>query len=227
MHTLRVWDLPTRVFHWSLFLCVAGLLVTAQLGGDWMNWHLRLGYTVLSLLLFRLLWGFWGGHWSRFQQFMYAPRSTLAYLRGRSPPDHTVGHNPLGAWSVWALLMVLLAQVGSGLFTDDEIAFFGPLTRLVSGDAISLATTYHSAIGKWLVLGLVLLHLLAILVYKIFKRQELTHSMITGDRRVDCLFPASRDSFSTRLSALLLWAGCALAVYFLVTWGFNSGSQLF
>jgi cytochrome b len=223
MHTLRVWDLPTRVFHWALVLCVLGLLVTAQLGGSWMNWHLRLGYGVLSLLLFRLVWGLVGGYWSRFVNFVYAPRTTLSYLRGTALPAHTAGHNPLGAWSVFALLLILLAQAGSGLFSDDDIAFFGPLTRLVSGDTVALATRYHTAIGKWLVLGLVALHVLAILAYRLFKREGLTLPMFTGDKRVVAPLPASRDSALTRLLALAIWAICAGLVLALVNWGFNGG----
>jgi cytochrome b len=198
------------------------LLVTAQLGGSWMNWHFRFGYAVLSLLLFRLVWGFAGGYWSRFAQFSYAPRHSLAYLRGTAPLAHRVGHNPIGAWSVFALLLILLVQVGSGLFSDDEIAFYGPLTRLVSGDTVALATWYHKAVGKWLVLALVALHVLAILAYKLFKSEALTPPMITGDKQVPERLPGSRDSASTRLFALLIWTGCALAVYALVTWGFQA-----
>jgi len=94
MHTVRVWDLPTRLFHWALVACVIGQIVTANVGGNWMNWHLRLGYTVLTLLLFRLVWGFVGGHWSRFSSFLYGPTTVLNYLRGRARPEHRVGHNP-------------------------------------------------------------------------------------------------------------------------------------
>ena len=98
-HRIRVWDLPTRLFHWLLALCVVGLVVTGKVGGAAMDWHARLGYAVLALLLFRLAWGFIGGHWSRFATFLYAPRSVGAYLAGRGHPDHLVGHNPLGAGS--------------------------------------------------------------------------------------------------------------------------------
>ncbi len=222
MHTLRVWDLPTRVFHWSLAACVLGLLITGNVGGSWMNWHLRLGYAVLSLLLFRLVWGFVGGHWSRFVHFTYAPRTTLAYLQGQSRPEHRVGHNPLGAWSVFALLLFLLVQVGSGLFSDDEIAFYGPLTRLVSGSTVELATWYHKSVGKVVVLALVLLHLLAILFYRWFKKEALTGPMITGDKRVTKTLPDSRDTAKSRLSALLIWTLCAGAVYALVNWGYKA-----
>ena len=94
MHTIRVWDLPTRLFHWLLAACVIGLVVTGSVGGNWMNGHLRLGYAVLTLLLFRLVWGFIGGHWSRFGSFIYAPSSVIAYLRGRARPEHSVTAKP-------------------------------------------------------------------------------------------------------------------------------------
>src|SRR4051812_31198764 len=96
-NTVRVWDLPTRVFHWALAVCVVALVATAYIGGNAMAWHLRLGYAVLSLLLFRLVWGLVGGRWSRFGSFIYAPGTVLRYLRGQGQPEHSVGHTPLGA----------------------------------------------------------------------------------------------------------------------------------
>lgn len=113
----RVWDLPTRLFHWALAAAVIGLIATG-LGGV-MEWHFRLGYAVLALLLFRLVWGFVGGRWSRFTAFVYAPGSVLAYLRGRAHPDHLIGHTPLGALSVFAVLAILALQVATGLVADD------------------------------------------------------------------------------------------------------------
>ncbi|MEZ5701218.1 MAG: cytochrome b/b6 domain-containing protein [Burkholderiaceae bacterium] len=130
--------MPTRLFHWALVVCVIGLVVTANVGGNAMNWHFRFGYSVLTLLLFRLVWGLIGGRWSRFARFVYSPGSLLRHLRGEGPPEHSVGHSPTGALSVFALLLVLVAQVGSGLMSDDDIAFAGPFTGLVSGETVSL-----------------------------------------------------------------------------------------
>ena len=120
---VRVWDLPTRLFHWVLAACVIGSVVSAKVGGNAMVWHFRLGYAVLALLLFRLLWGVVGGRWSRFSSFICAPSTLLRYLRGQGRPgDHFhVGHSPLGALSVLSLLAVLLVQVGTGLVADDEL----------------------------------------------------------------------------------------------------------
>lgn len=219
MTPVRIWDLPTRVFHWSLTVCVVGLIVTANLGGGWMNWHLRLGYAVLTLLLFRLIWGFVGGRWSRFMNFLYTPSQLMAYLRGQAPPEHRAGHTPLGALSVFALLAALLAQVGSGLFSDDEIAFFGPLVRFVSNDTVQLATTYHKDIGKVVILALVATHLLALLFYRVVRGQRLVGPMVHGDKMLDTPLPSAHDRVGTRLLALALLAVCAAFVGWLVSLG--------
>ena len=223
MHTVRVWDLPTRLFHWTLAVCVIGLVITANVGGNWMNWHLRLGYTVLSLLLFRLVWGFVGGYWSRFSTFIYGPATVLAYLRGDGPPEHRVGHNPLGMLSVLALLCILLTQVGTGLIADDEIAYTGPLVRFVSGETISDATSYHKNVGKFIVLGLVVLHLLAIAFYKLVKKDNLVRPMVSGDKTVVVPVPSARDTAGSRIAALVVFGLCAAAVYGLVSLGHMNG----
>ncbi len=219
MRTIRVWDLPTRLFHWFLMFCVVGLVITGNIGGNAMVWHGRLGYAVLTLLLFRLAWGLVGGHWSRFSSFLYAPSSILAYLRGQGRPEHSVGHNPLGALSVFALLLVLLLQVSSGLFADDEIAFTGPLAGLVSGDWVSEATRYHKNVGKFILIALVVLHLAAIAFYKLVKKQSLVAPMVGGDKVVSSPVPASQDNTRTRLLALVLLLLCAAAVYGIVSLG--------
>jgi cytochrome b len=220
LHTIRIWDLPTRLFHWALALCVIGLLLTGTLGGAWMDWHLPLGYSVLALLAFRLLWGVLGGHWSRFKSFLYSPASLLAYLRGRSRSEHRAGHTPLGALSVFALLLVLASQVLSGLMSDDEIATFGPLVRFVPSDTVSAATAFHKDIGQYLVMGLVVLHLLAIAWYALVKRQSLIKPMLSGDKHLPEPVPASRDGLPHRALAAALLAACAAGVAWLVQAGF-------
>lgn len=211
---IRVWDLPTRVFHWALAASVLGLAVTGTIGGSWMNWHFRLGYGVLALLLFRLVWGMVGGRWSRFSAFLYAPKSLMDYLGGRGRPEHSVGHTPLGAASVFALLGVLMAQAGSGLLSDDEIAFAGPLTSFVPGAMVELATWYHSDVGKWMVLGLVLLHLVAIAVYS-WRRHALVSAMLHGDKEMAVDAHHSRDDAWSRATALLVLALCGSFVYWM------------
>lgn len=213
-HLVRIWDLPTRLFHWLLALCVIGLVTSAQLG--YMEWHFRLGYAVLTLLLFRLVWGLFGGRWSRFVAFIYSPLSLWRYLCGRGDSSHAIGHTPTGALSVFALLFFLLAQVGTGLFSDDEISASGPLTRLASSDIVSLASWYHREVGKRVLIVLVILHVIAILYYLWRKRQNLVRPMLTGDKELDQPAPASRDDARSRLLAIVLLLLSAGAVALLL-----------
>ena len=208
-HTIRVWDLPTRLFHWLLVLCVVGLVVTGKIGGGAITWHARLGYAVLALLLFRLVWGFAGGHWSRFTRFVRGPGSVIAYLKGTGPLALRIGHNPLGALSVLAMLAVLIAQVGTGLVSDDEISFTGPLNRFVSSSLGLAATSYHKQIGQWLIIGLVVVHVAAVLFYLWKKRENLVRPMVTGDKEWPEPAPSSRDDGTARAIAAVVLAACA------------------
>lgn len=202
-YKVRIWDLPTRLFHWLLTVCVVALVVTAKLGGNAMHWHLILGQVVLALLIFRLLWGLVGGYWSRFGCFIPSPAAVKRYVRGESTTQDRAGHNPLGALSVIAMLIVLIAQIASGLMSDDEIAFSGPLTRYVSGELISQATNYHAHWGQYLIYGLVALHLLAIIGYTL-KGHKLVPAMVTGDKLLNDPVPSAHESAGTRLLAAVL-----------------------
>jgi cytochrome b len=216
MRTIRIWDLPTRFFHWVLVACFVGLVATGSVGGNAMVWHFRLGYAVFSLLLFRIIWGLVGGRWSRFSTFVVKPSTVLAFLRGERQPEHTAGHNPLGALSVIALLGFLCAQVATGLISDDEIAFAGPLTRFVSSATVSLATTYHTDIGKLILFGLVALHIAAIVFYRWKKQENLVKPMVLGDKELPAsiaLKPSRDDARSRLLGAAVLAASAGT-----VTW---------
>lgn len=213
---VRVWDLPTRLFHWTLAAAVVGLVISGNIGGNAMVWHMRLGLAVGSLLVFRVLWGLVGGRWSRFASFVYAPATLLRYLRGEHRPgDHfEVGHNPLGSLSVFGLLTLLSLQVATGLVADDEISVTGPLYSLVSGATSSAATSWHTAAGKLIILLLVALHVAAIVFYKLRKRLDLVGPMLRGDKPLPKDTPASTDTLATRLLALALLAACGgLAVW--------------
>lgn len=215
---VRVWDLPTRVFHWALVLCVTGLAISGSVGGSAMVWHFRFGYAVLALLLFRITWGLVGGRWSRFAAFLYAPKSLLNYVRGQGKPEHGVGHSPIGALSVFSMLGILIAQVSTGLLSDDEISFAGPLTGFVSNATVSLASNYHTAIGKWLLLGLVVLHIAAILFY-LYRKQNLVSPMLHGDKELTLAVPPSRDDALSRIAALLILLACAALAYWVSSLG--------
>ena len=218
--SVRVWDLPTRAFHWLLAAAVIGLVITAKVGGNAMVWHMRLGLVVLALLTFRIVWGLVGGRWSRFASFVYAPGAVLRYLRGdHRPGDHfEVGHSPLGAFSVFALIALLLAQVGTGLVADDEIATTGPLNRYVASATGIAATGWHKGYGQWIVLGLVGLHVVAIIVYRLRGKNLLT-PMITGDKPLPASVPAAQDGLANRALAALVLAGCAALVVWVARLG--------
>lgn len=215
---LRVWDLPTRVFHWLLALSVIALIVTGSVGGGAMDAHLKLGYVVSALLIFRIVWGFVGGYWSRFVQFFYSPITILRYLRGQSKPEHEVGHNPLGSLSVWGLLFILGAQIATGLISDDEIATQGPLVKFVSGANSLLATSYHKHWGKWIIIALVCLHVAAILFYLFKKKENLIRPMLHGDKHIEAQSEliAAKDGAAQRVTALVIFVAVAAAVAYAV-----------
>ena len=221
LRAVRVWDLPTRLFHWVLALAVVGSVVTAKIGGNATVWHFRLGYLVLGLLLFRLVWGVVGGHWSRFATFVRGPGTVLRYLRGqiRTGEHLDVGHNPLGAGSVIALLTILAVQVGTGLIADDEIASVGPLNRFVDTATGLAATAWHKTGGQWIIIGLVVLHIAAIVFYKVRHGKDLVGPMVRGDKQLAEDAPASADDMRTRLKAVVIIAVIAAAVAFVVRLG--------
>jgi cytochrome b len=208
---VRVWDLPTRLFHWTLAACVLASIATAWIGGNAMSWHFKLGWLAMALLLFRLVWGIVGGRWSRFASFVYAPSAVARFLRGASRADehHEVGHSPLGAFSVFAVLAVLMVQVATGLFADDEIANTGPLNKLVSNATGLKLTHWHSGPGQWLVLALTALHVSAIVYYLVAKRRNLIGPMLSGDKRLAVPAPAAVDNWRSRSAALAVLLICA------------------
>lgn len=218
---VRIWDLPTRAFHWLLALAVVALLITGRIGGEALVWHMRLGLFVLALLVFRLVWGVVGGHWSRWLRLAYSPAAVLRYLRGQARPgDHfEVGHSPTGAGSVLALIAVLAVQVGTGLIADDEIATTGPLNKFVSSATGLQATAWHKDWGQWLLIAMVVLHLVAIVVYRLRGNNLLT-PMVTGDKSLPPDVPASQDRWwPNRALALAVLAAC----FFAVSWVARQG----
>jgi len=185
-----------------------------------MLWHFRFGQAVMTLLMFRLLWGVMGGHWSRFSSFPLRPRALADEVRGRNTVQLRTGHGALGSLAVLAFGLVLLAQVGSGLMSDDEIAFFGPLVTQVLGDTVSLATWWHTEWGQLLVLGIVVVHLLAIAYYAWVRRQAIVRPMFGGDQLVPDELPVepSRDDMGLRVRAIAVFALCAAGTWGLVSW---------
>jgi cytochrome b len=170
-----VWDLPIRLFHWLLAALIAFSWWSVEY--DHTGWHIWSGCAILTLLIFRMLWGFVGSSTARFSSFIRGPASVWAHLRGRW---NGIGHTPLGALSVVALLLAVSVQVGLGLFAEDEDGIFmGPLAKLVNSDTSDTVRDIH-ALWFYVVLGLIVLHVLAILYYRLFRGQRLTEPMITG-----------------------------------------------
>ena len=218
---IRIWDLPTRVFHIVLGLCVLGLFVTGELGDALMPLHYWLGYVVLSLVFFRIAWGLIGGHWSRFVNFIPSPTQVLHYVRSLRRGEHhaNVGHNPLGGLSVLAMLCLLLVQVASGFMSDDEISLAGPWAAWAPPSWVELATRYHTEIGRVLLIVLIVLHVSSVVYYRIVKHDDLITPMLHGDKQLPAQTHRSRDTFTSRLFALSIWIACSFVVYRLVILG--------
>lgn len=207
---VKVWDLPLRLFHWLLVICVIGALVTIKLGGTWMIWHGRFGLAIIGLLSFRLVWGIAGSTHARFVSFFPTPRRVIRYLRGQW---EGLGHNPLGALSVFALIGLFGFQALSGLVATDDIAFSGPLTRAVSSDFSSLMSGWHRRTEELLYL-LVGLHVLAIVIYRV-RGHNLLGPMIHGYKKAP--HPAAEQANGGRWPALII----ALALAALAVWAAN------
>ena len=221
---IRVWDLPIRLFHWLLVLCIIGSFISVNLGGNAMEWHAYFGYSVLTLLIFRITWGFVGSTHARFSSFLPNREKILNHLQGKAPS--VLGHNPLAAISVFALLLVLSVQVFTGLFVDDEIAFQGPLAKYVPNWVVSILSEIHEG-NQVVIYTLITIHIAAIIYYKKFRGEDLITPMISGDKEIDPseeanylpsdLGRASQDGVLQRGIALVLLSLIAVIVGYLIT----------
>ncbi len=215
----RVWDLPLRLFHWSLVVLIAVSIYTGENGGfKEMDYHMLSGYAILTLVLFRITWGFIGTRHARFSDFV-RPTAVIAYtqaLFGRGQISESApGHNPLGALSIIAILMTLLVQVGTGLFANDDIFLKGPLTHLVEDDVSDDLTTVHYYASRVLY-ALIGLHLAAVLFYQFVRRESLLVPMLTGRRRGITGDPDDARPLVEITIALIVMSVCAGFVYYLI-----------
>lgn len=214
---MRVWDLPTRLFHWALVLLVAFSYASIRL--NWMRWHMLSGEAILALLLFRLVWGVIGSDTARFAWFLASPLAALRHLRGfaRREPDTQVGHNAAGGWMALVLILLLLTQAVSGLFANDADSFVaGPLAGRVSDAAGATALRLHFQ-SFTLIKIVVLLHVVAILAYALVKRHNLVRPMLTGKKRLPATTRAPR--MASPLLAALVLAVAGGAVWAVVWFG--------
>jgi cytochrome b len=224
--TVRVWDVPVRAFHWTLVVLMAVSYFSGRAGGDWMKLHFWSGYAILTLLLFRILWGFLGSTTARFSDFIKGPSAVFGHLRellGKHGP-HDTGHNPVGGLMVVALLFAVLLQVVTGLFSADTDmgTVNGPLALKATDTVVEKATAFHHF---WinLILLLVALHVLAAVVYLVWKRQNLIGAMFTGLKPRHHVVPEGKPvpvlSFGSGKLALSLFMVSAAIVYFVVRLG--------
>lgn len=210
-----VWDVPTRIFHWTIVVLVAVSWFSADQG--FMRVHLWSGLTLLALLLFRVLWGLFGSTTSRFVDFLHPPRRVVAYLRGHEKTLYA-GHNPAGGWMVAVMIGVLLAQALTGLFSNDGLHFTGPLALWVSDDVSTRITGLHGTIFN-IILVLVWLHVVAVGFYLLVKNHNLVGAMFTGKKQSRHVPEGLRLSF-TRLYIALLLLGLSAGI---ATWVFFQG----
>lgn len=221
---VRVWDLPTRLFHWLLALLVTASAVTGKfgdiLGADTLAWHMRSGYAILALLVFRIAWGFAGGTHARFASFLRGPSAVLAYAKAMAvgnavePP----GHNPLGGWSVAAMLAALAVQVSAGLFiVQEDFGIEGPLAKYASGALSDRMDAIHAA-NFWVIAALVALHLAAVAFHDRVKGHGLARAMVTGRKRLGPGREAEASRGGGLAAGIAIAAASAAAVWGLVTY---------
>ena len=213
LQTVKVGDLPTRLFHWTLVALMIAQWLTAE-NSDTMDYHIWGGYAVLTLVLFRLIWGFVGSDTVRFRDFVRGPGAAIAYvqalLRGETPLY--LGHNPMGGWSILAMLALLLVQAGTGLFANDDITVEGPLYGWVSKSASDWLTSVHR-FNFNLLLAVIAVHIAAVLFYLFVKRENLVHPMLSGRKHLP---PSAIDSVPRMVSP---WLGLAvLGVAAVMVW---------
>ena len=210
-----VWDFPTRLFHWVLVILVAVSFTTGAIGGNAMVYHERSGFAILVLLIFRIIWGFVGSRQSRFSDFVKGPAAVRRYATAlfRGSPERYLGHNPMGGWSVLALLLVLLVQVVTGLFANDDIITEGPLYLWVSKPVSDWLTRIHR-INRFLIVALVATHLSAVLFYLWGKGENLIKPMITGQKiwRGDHTPPPDTSAWL----AFAIFAATGLLLYYII-----------
>jgi cytochrome b len=210
----RVWDAPTRLFHWAVVILIGVSWYSIHRG--WMLIHFVSGYSMVTLLLFRVAWGVVGSDTARFRQFLVSPLAALRHLShlARREPDRQVGHNAAGGWMVLAMLLVLAAQVGTGLFSNDDGATEGPLAKYVDKAVSDKLSGYHG-LNFNILLGLIGLHIVAIVAYAVVKRHDLVRPMFTGKKRLPAATRAPR--MASPILALAILVVAALAVWALAT----------
>ncbi len=220
--SVRAWDLPTRLFHWTLAALVVAAWVSYEfaedLGDETLIWHRANGLAILTLIVWRLLWGVCGSSTARFAGLLRGPNAVLSYARGLfgTHAPRYLGHNPLGALMVLALLATVAMQAGFGLFaTDDNDLVGGPLYRLVGEAQNTRAARLHGIVFNFVLLPLVLLHVVANTLYTLVKKEPVIRAMFTGKKPAELYADAAEAAIVSRplaraLLCLIAAAGIVL-----------------
>lgn len=213
---VRIWDLPTRLFHWTLLFGCIICWATATQFNDAMRWHFLAGYVTLAVLVFRVLWGIFGSSTARFSSFLSQLREIKTYLATfhYRQPSYTVGHSPLGGLATLALIITSLTVSITGLFANDAVMTKGPLAHWVSDNSSDSLTDLHQ-ISFNILLSLVILHLIAIAYYRVVKRENLLRPMLTGHKKLPN-HPSSISFVSNRIALIVLLL-CSVLVGWIAT----------
>ncbi|MEP7328566.1 MAG: cytochrome b/b6 domain-containing protein [Betaproteobacteria bacterium] len=211
---VAVWDWPVRVVHWAIAILVAALLTTGLIGDEWLVWHMRFGQVLLALLIFRVLWGFVGSANARFASFLRGPRAVFDYARSLIRPPHHLHatHNPLGGWMVIVLLVVLLVQATTGLFTNDDVLYEGPLVKLITKDLSDAIGSWHRRLW-WVIVVFASIHIIAVIVYFARLGDNLVVAMVSGEKVLPTKMHRAQDAVASTPLALILLALSAMAVW--------------
>ena len=214
---IKVWDLPIRLFHWSVVICFAVSWGSVELFDNAMQVHLYAGYAMLTLVLFRVIWGFIGSGTARFSQFITGLRPTMAYASTllKPRPSYYLGHNPLGGWAVMAMLALLILQAMTGLFANDDLLTSGPLAHWVGKDWSDTISEVHQIAFNFL-LAVIGIHIVAVLFYRFFKHNNLIVTMITGYKSLPNTIPTANLQFASNWRALGIFVVIATSVAALV-----------
>lgn len=212
MPRYRVWDLPSRLSHWAMAVLLVAQIGSGQYGLLPMSVHVWMGYALLAVVLFRVLWGVVGSESARFAHFLSGPGAVLRYLRGlpQARPSYWAGHNPVGGWSIVLMLALMLAQAGTGLFADDRGEVRGPLAERVAPETARMLTQIHEIL-HWPLLVIVLAHVAASIYYRVHKRENRIGA-IFGDGRLELQAdPALRFAGPVRALVVLAISGAIVA----------------
>lgn len=214
--TVIIWDFPTRLFHWMLVLSISWSWISVEILED-LQQHFWAGYTVLGLLIFRIFWGFVGTYYARLRRLFFRPEEILAYVKSIAHPSSKQypGHNPLGSLAILAMLALLAAQVGTGLFSTDDYSY-GPLASLVSSETIDRLTSLHKSNFELLQI-LIGAHVLAILAYHIFKKENLTAAMFSGRKHQHAITEPVRMVSSNKIILAIVLIAVSVAAVYVIT----------